>query len=46
MCARTSSGTRNFAFGSQPSACFVAATSASPSGEPCAELVPAFFGEP
>src|SRR5213078_881757 len=43
---RTSSGTKNCASGSQPSAFLVAATSASPSGEPCAALVPAFLGEP
>ena len=43
---RTSSGTKNFFSGSQPSAVLVAATSASPSGEPCAFDVPAFFGEP
>ena len=36
MCSRTSSGTTNFLSGSQPSATFVARTSSSPSGEPCA----------
>ncbi len=46
MCSITSGGTRNCASGSQPSACFAAATSSGPSGEPCDFAVSIAFGAP